>query len=122
MRPTRSSMFILILWCFVAPVCWLVRTTLGRTRALIRALREHASRQSRPDAADHDPGHSFSLIVAARQEAAVIERCLIRLAASNHPCFEIIAVIDASDMATAAAAQRAATAFPELIRVIIDEG
>jgi cellulose synthase/poly-beta-1,6-N-acetylglucosamine synthase-like glycosyltransferase/putative flippase GtrA len=63
---------------------------------------------------------SFSLIVPARHEQAVLGATLARLAASDHPAFEILVVVGHDDPATAAVAERAARRHPGLIRVLVD--
>ncbi len=63
---------------------------------------------------------SFSLIVPARHEEAVLGATLARLAASDHPAFEILVVVGHDDPATAAVAERAARRHPGLIRVLAD--
>jgi cellulose synthase/poly-beta-1,6-N-acetylglucosamine synthase-like glycosyltransferase/putative flippase GtrA len=67
-----------------------------------------------------EPQLSFSLIVPARQEQAVLGSTLARLAASDHPAFEILVVVGHDDPATAAVAERAARRHPGLIRVLVD--
>jgi cellulose synthase/poly-beta-1,6-N-acetylglucosamine synthase-like glycosyltransferase/putative flippase GtrA len=67
-----------------------------------------------------EPQFSFSLIVPARHEQAVLGATLARLAASDHPAFEILVVVGHDDPATAAVAERAARRHPGLIRVLVD--
>ena len=67
-----------------------------------------------------DPRLSFSLIVPARHEQAVLGATLSRLAAIDHPSFEILAVVGDDDPETSAVAQRAARRHPDRIRVVID--
>ena len=67
-----------------------------------------------------DPRLSFSLIVPARHEQAVLAATLSRLAAIDHPAFEILAVVGDDDPETSAVAQRAARRHPDRIRVVID--
>jgi glycosyltransferase XagB len=67
-----------------------------------------------------EPRLSFSLIVPARHEEAVLGATLARLAASDHPAFEILVVVGHDDPATAAVAERAARRHPGLIRVLMD--
>jgi putative flippase GtrA len=67
-----------------------------------------------------EPQLSFSLIVPARHEQAVLGATLARLAASDHPAFEILVVVGHDDPATAAVAERAARRHPGLIRVLVD--
>jgi glycosyltransferase XagB len=67
-----------------------------------------------------DPRLSFSLIVPARHEEAVLGATLSRLAALDHPAFEIVCVVGDDDPGTAAVAQRAARRHPNRIRVLVD--
>jgi len=67
-----------------------------------------------------DPRLSFSLIVPARHEQAVLGATLSRLAAIDHPSFEILAVVGDDDPETSAVAQRAARRHPDRIRVVVD--
>jgi cellulose synthase/poly-beta-1,6-N-acetylglucosamine synthase-like glycosyltransferase/putative flippase GtrA len=67
-----------------------------------------------------NPRRSFSLIVPARHEQAVLGATLSRLAATDHPSFEILAVVGDDDPETSAVAQRAARRHPDRIRVVID--
>ena len=67
-----------------------------------------------------EPQLSFSLLVPARHEQAVLGATLARLAASDHPAFEILVVVGHDDPATAAVAERAARRHPGLIRVLVD--
>jgi cellulose synthase/poly-beta-1,6-N-acetylglucosamine synthase-like glycosyltransferase len=67
-----------------------------------------------------EPMLSFSLIVPARHEEAVLGETLSRLAATDHPDFEILAVVGDDDPATAAVAHAAADRHPGRIRVLVD--
>lgn len=67
-----------------------------------------------------DPAHSFSLIVPARHEEAVLGRTLDTLAALDHPDFEILVVVGKDDDATADAALAAADRHGDRIRVLVD--
>jgi cellulose synthase/poly-beta-1,6-N-acetylglucosamine synthase-like glycosyltransferase/putative flippase GtrA len=66
------------------------------------------------------PRLSFSLIVPARHEEVVLGETLARLAASDHPAFEILVVVGHDDPATAAVAERASRRHPGLVRVLVD--
>jgi cellulose synthase/poly-beta-1,6-N-acetylglucosamine synthase-like glycosyltransferase len=66
------------------------------------------------------PTHSFSLIVPARHEEAVLEVTLGRLIQSDHPAFEVLVVVGADDPRTCEAAERVADRHPELVKVIVD--
>jgi cellulose synthase/poly-beta-1,6-N-acetylglucosamine synthase-like glycosyltransferase len=65
---------------------------------------------------------SFSLIVPARHEAPVLEATLDRLAALDHPRYDVIVVVGEDDPDTADAARNAARRHPERIRVLVDDG
>ena len=68
-----------------------------------------------------DPAHSFSLIVPARHEQAVLGATLERLAGSHHPRFEVLAVVGDDDPDTRVVAEEAAARHPDRIRVLVDE-
>jgi cellulose synthase/poly-beta-1,6-N-acetylglucosamine synthase-like glycosyltransferase/putative flippase GtrA len=67
-----------------------------------------------------EPRLSFSLIVPARHEQAVLGETLARLAATDHPDFEILAVVGDDDPETAAVARAAARRHRGRIRVLVD--
>src|SRR5215218_10024931 len=69
---------------------------------------------------DTAPRHSFSLIVPARHEEAVLGATLERLAGSHHPRFEVLAVVGDDDPDTQAVAEQAAARHPDRIRVLVD--
>jgi glycosyltransferase XagB len=69
---------------------------------------------------DTAPQHSFSLIVPARHEEAVLGATLERLAGSHHPHFEVLAVVGDDDPDTRAVAEQAAARHPDRIRVLVD--
>ena len=60
-----------------------------------------------------EPSHSFSLIVPARHEEAVLGATLERLAGSHHPHFEVLAVVGDDDPDTHAVAEQAAARHPD---------
>jgi cellulose synthase/poly-beta-1,6-N-acetylglucosamine synthase-like glycosyltransferase len=66
------------------------------------------------------PRESFSLIVPARHEEAVLGATIDRLAASDHPRFEVLAVVGEDDPGTRAVAEEAAARHPGLVRVLVD--
>jgi cellulose synthase/poly-beta-1,6-N-acetylglucosamine synthase-like glycosyltransferase len=72
------------------------------------------------DGEDLEPAHSFSLIVPARHEEAVLETTLVRLATSEHPDFEVIVVVGADDDATREVAERVAHEYPAVVKVVVD--
>jgi len=71
-------------------------------------------------AAESGPGLSFSLLVPARHEQAVLGETLDLLAQLDHPDYEVLAVVGHDDPETAAEAQAAAARWPSRIRVITD--
>jgi glycosyltransferase XagB len=66
-----------------------------------------------------DPTRSFSLLVPARHEQAVLEQTLEQLAAIDHPSFEVIAIVGHDDPETAAVAHAVAAREPR-VRVVVD--
>jgi cellulose synthase/poly-beta-1,6-N-acetylglucosamine synthase-like glycosyltransferase len=75
---------------------------------------------SRLEPDGHEMAYSFSLIVPARHEEAVLETTLSRLISSDHPDFEVLVVVGADDPGTREVAERMASHHPERIRVIVD--
>ena len=65
------------------------------------------------------PRYSFSLLVPARHEEAVLERTLVRLLEQTHPCYEVICIVGDDDPETAAIAERVAASSSRL-RVAVD--
>lgn len=63
---------------------------------------------------------SFSLLVPARHEQAVLGQTLDTLAAVNHPDVEVIAIIGHDDPETELVAREAAARHPDRVRVVID--
>jgi len=68
-----------------------------------------------------EPQLTFSLIVPARHEEAVLERTIESLCQLDHPGFEIIVVIGHEDEATYDVARRAAARHPDQVGIVIDE-
>jgi glycosyltransferase XagB len=66
------------------------------------------------------PAHSFSLIVPARHEQAVLEGTLSRLAAIDHPNFEVLVVVGSDDAETREVAERVAARHPDRVSVVVD--
>lgn len=62
----------------------------------------------------------FSLLVPARHEEAVLGHTLDRLAQTEHPDVEILAIVGHDDPGTTRVAQEAAQRHPGLIRVVVD--
>lgn len=69
-----------------------------------------------------EPAHSFSLIVPARHEQAVLATTLSALVRIDHPSFEVVVVVGADDHETREVAERMADHHPSLIKVIVDAG
>jgi cellulose synthase/poly-beta-1,6-N-acetylglucosamine synthase-like glycosyltransferase len=67
-----------------------------------------------------EPKHSFTLLVPARHEEQVLGETLDRLAMSDYPDFEILAIIGHDDDGTREVAEAAAHRHPEVIRVVTD--
>ncbi|GGU36594.1 glycosyltransferase [Streptomyces lavendofoliae] len=76
-----------------------------------------ATRFERPDG---DQGLSFSLLLPARHEQAVLEHTVDRLLESRHQDFEIIVIVGHDDPGTAEVADRAAARDPGRVRVVVD--
>lgn len=72
--------------------------------------------QQSPD----DPSLSFSLILPARHEEDVLGATLERLAALDHPDYEVLVVVGHDDGGTREVAEAAADAWPHRVRVIVD--
>jgi cellulose synthase/poly-beta-1,6-N-acetylglucosamine synthase-like glycosyltransferase len=66
------------------------------------------------------PAHRFSLLVPARHEEQVLGATLDRLAAVDHPSFEVIAIVGHDDPETADVAEAAARRHPGIVRVVVD--
>jgi len=77
----------------------------------------HLERTRFPD--PQAPALSFSLIVPARHEQAVLRRTLERLAATDHPDVEVLVVVGHDDDATARVAEEVAAEHPR-VRVVVD--
>jgi cellulose synthase/poly-beta-1,6-N-acetylglucosamine synthase-like glycosyltransferase len=67
-----------------------------------------------------EPAHSFSLIVPARHEEAVLATTLSRLVMTDHPDFEVLVVVGDDDGPTCRLAESMAARHPALIKVIVD--
>ena len=71
---------------------------------------------------DVDPAHSFSLIVPARHESAVLKTTITRLLAADHPAFEVIVVVGDDDPQTREIANLLGEHYPDRLRVVVDSG
>ncbi len=67
-----------------------------------------------------EPAMSFSLLVPARHEEAVLEHTLEQLLRIDHPDFEVIPIVGHDDEGTAAVAHRVAARYPDRVRVVVD--
>ncbi len=72
-------------------------------------------------ASDSRPALSFSLLVPARHEQAVLGPTLERLLALDHPDFEVIPIVGHDDPETAAVAHATAQLHGDRVRVVVDE-
>ncbi|CAM5738774.1 hypothetical protein SHIRM173S_04718 [Streptomyces hirsutus] len=75
-----------------------------------------STRFSSPDGGEH---RSFSLLLPARHEQAVLDHTIQRLLESSHTDFEIIVIVGHDDPETAAVAEAAAERDPR-VRVVVD--
>lgn len=66
------------------------------------------------------PRRSFSLLVPARHEEAVLGDTLDALAELDHPDYEVIAIIGHDDPETEVVARAAADRHPAIVRVVMD--
>ena len=64
---------------------------------------------------------SFSLLVPARHEEAVLKDTLEELALLDHPAFEVLCIVGDDDPDTAAVAHRVAARHPDVVRVVVDD-
>src|SRR4051795_4185850 len=76
-----------------------------------------ATRFAEPDG---DHRITFSLLVPARHEQAVLEHTVERLLRSTHQGYEIIIIVGHDDPETAAVAERVAATAPGRILVVTD--
>ncbi len=71
-------------------------------------------------AVDLEPALSFSLLVPARHEEAVLDATLERLATLDHPDYEVLAIVGHDDPGTRAVAEGVAARHPGTVRVVTD--
>jgi cellulose synthase/poly-beta-1,6-N-acetylglucosamine synthase-like glycosyltransferase len=71
--------------------------------------------------ADGPPALSFSLLVPARHEEAVLEDTLEQLMRLDHPSFEVLPIVGHDDPGTAEVAQAVADRYPGRVRVVTDQ-
>jgi cellulose synthase/poly-beta-1,6-N-acetylglucosamine synthase-like glycosyltransferase len=67
-----------------------------------------------------EPRLSFSLLVPARHEEAVLAHTVRRLLAQDHPYLEVLVIVGDDDPGTTAVAERLATEDPR-VRVVVDD-
>lgn len=75
---------------------------------------------TRFDPPDGGQEGSFSLLLPARHEQAVLEHTVERLLQSSHTNFEIIVIVGHDDPETTEVAERAAARAPDRVRVVVD--
>ena len=63
---------------------------------------------------------SFSLLVPARHEEAVLEHTVEQMLRIDHPDFDIVVIVGHDDPGTAAIAHRLATVHPDRVKVVTD--
>jgi cellulose synthase/poly-beta-1,6-N-acetylglucosamine synthase-like glycosyltransferase len=66
------------------------------------------------------PELSFSLLVPARHEDAVLEDTLEQLLRLDHPAFEVLPIVGHDDEATAAVARAVEQRHPDQVHVVVD--
>jgi peptidoglycan-N-acetylglucosamine deacetylase len=107
-------------WLFVAAVLTLSMTGVGYALlALVRARLRPAPASRRPD--DTGPALGVSVLIAAYNEATVIEATLRSLVTSTYPVREFVVVDDGSSDDTAQIVRRLAQTLDPRIRLIQQE-
>ena len=115
----KSSLFLYLLYVAVSLLVGVV--ALSTLIWMLHAWRTPDSlTESRLEADGRETAYSFSLIVPARHEEAVLETTLSRLISSDHPDFEVLVVVGADDPGTREVAERVADRHPERVRVVVD--
>jgi hypothetical protein len=115
----RSTHFLYLLYIVVSLLVGMV--ALSTLVWMLNAWRTpHSLTESQLKADGRETVHSFSLIVPARHEEAVLEHTLSRLISSDHPDFEILVVVGHDDPGTREVAERVANRYPDCIKVIVD--
>ncbi|GAA2446633.1 hypothetical protein GCM10010421_42810 [Streptomyces glaucus] len=69
---------------------------------------------------DGTPGLSFSLLVPARHEEAVLRHTVEQMLRIDHPDYEIILIVGHDDPGTAAIARELAAEHPGRVRTVVD--
>jgi len=115
----RSTHFLYLLYIVVSLLVGMV--ALSTLVWMLNAWRTpYSLTESQLKADGRETVHSFSLIVPARHEEAVLEHTLSRLISSDHPDFEILVVVGHDDPGTREVAERMANRYPDRIKVIVD--
>ncbi len=78
----------------------------------------HAATEFRPP--ESESALSFSLLIPARHEQAVLAATVRSVLASHHHDFEVLVIVGHDDPETAAVAHALAAAHPDLVRVVVD--
>jgi glycosyltransferase XagB len=117
--PTTSFLYVLYVGVSLAlgAIAWTTLVWMVSAWRTPDSLSESGLSSGKPELA-----HSFSLIVPARHEEAVLERTLSRLVASDHPALEVLVVVGTDDTATREVAERVARRHPEVVKVVLDAG
>lgn len=89
-------------------------------RWMLYAWQGPASQAGGPDPALTEARHSFSLLVPARHEERVLAATLHRLAAIDHPDFEVVVVVGHDDEGTRTVAESVAATSPSM-SVVVDD-
>ena len=111
----RSTHFLYLLYIVVSLLVGMV--ALSTLVWMLNAWRTpHSLTGSQLKADGRETVHSFSLIVPARHEEAVLEYTLSRLISSDHPDVEILVVVGHDDPGTRDVAERMANRYPDYIR------
>jgi cellulose synthase/poly-beta-1,6-N-acetylglucosamine synthase-like glycosyltransferase len=115
----RSGAFVYLLYIGVSLVLGVIAAT--TLVWMVHAWRTPASlAESGLGQTGRAPAFSFSLIVPARHEQAVLEATLSHLVRSDHPDFEVLVVVGSDDPETREAAERVAGRHPDRVKVVID--
>ena len=78
----------------------------------------HAATEFRPPESDSEL--SFSLLIPARHEQAVLAATVKSILASNHNNFEVLIIVGHDDPDTADVARLLEAQYPDLVRVVVD--
>jgi glycosyltransferase XagB len=112
---------VLFLTCFLAASLAMSAIAAATLWWMLHAWRTPTTLESTGFAVrGEEPRLSFSLIVPARHEEAVLGGTLERLMAADHPDFEVLVVVGHDDPGTHEVAQRAAQSWPGRLRVVVD--